>query len=36
VFLPRMIYYVAAIPRNGMGKINQIELQDMIQGFSIV
>jgi acyl-coenzyme A synthetase/AMP-(fatty) acid ligase len=36
VFLPRMIYYVPSVPRNRMGKINQTELQDMIQGLSIV
>jgi acyl-coenzyme A synthetase/AMP-(fatty) acid ligase len=36
VFLPRMIYYVPAVPRNRMGKINKVELQDMIQGLSIV
>ena len=36
VFLPRMIYYVPAVPRNKMGKINQTELQDLLQGLSIV
>ncbi len=36
VFLPRMIYYVPAVPRNRMGKINQTELQDLIQGLSVV
>jgi acyl-coenzyme A synthetase/AMP-(fatty) acid ligase len=36
VFLPRKIYFVAELPRNSTGKINKIELQDLLQGLSIV
>jgi acyl-coenzyme A synthetase/AMP-(fatty) acid ligase len=36
VFLPRMIFYVPAVPRNTMGKIDKAELQDLIQGLQVV
>jgi acyl-coenzyme A synthetase/AMP-(fatty) acid ligase len=35
-FLPRIIFYVSAIPRTAMGKLNQAELQNLIQGLTLV
>lgn len=36
VFLPRIIHFVAELPRQPTGKVNQSELQDLIQGLSLV